>query len=545
MLNFYGFSDMKIKSIQIKNGFKRFFDLTIDLGENPKRIIALVGSNGCGKSSVFDAMLYAQSRRSGFIGKHHGRGNDYFFMNTTGLLDRSVSIQFDEGHMNEVFQKRQSRNSEKTLFSLRSPYRYNNQVKAQTIQSLLPIEQNGYGAPLTSEIDERMEQNYLRLHAKYNDYLHQEDCRPSEAMEHILGVLNKSLRNCLNIELVSMGNVVNDEGTLFFKKSDQEIQFSFNVLSSGEKEVVDIVLDLYLRKDEYTDTIFLIDEPELHINTSIQRKLLAEINKLVGTDCQIWVATHSIGFLRALQQDFNNDCDIIYFDEVKGLGNTQVTLKPSEKTPQLWKKVFSIALDDLSGLVSPRRIIYCEGRAEPTSDGEERGMDAIVYNNIFCKKYPDTLFISSGGNTELDQRSAIAISILSKVFNDVEIWVLKDRDLSSSSLSTEQDRQNYLRNNKTHHRVLNRFEIENYLFDKNVLECYCEEEGYKFDEPAYDAFVNDVNTINLKNQTGRIKNYCSIPHNVNPEKFKINLSRYITEGTDVYKELEECIFNGQ
>jgi len=78
--------------------------------------------------------------------------------------------------------------------------------------------------------------------------------------------------------------------------------FEFNVLSAGEKEAVDILLDLYLRKDDYDDTIFLIDEPELHINTAIQRKLLLEINRLVGADCQIWIATHSIGFLRAARR---------------------------------------------------------------------------------------------------------------------------------------------------------------------------------------------------------------------------------------------------
>lgn len=544
-MNFYGFSDMKIKSIRIKNGFKRFFDLTIDLGENPKRIIALVGSNGCGKSSVFDAVLYAKSRHMGYIGKHHGRGNDYFFMNENKSHDDSVKIVFDKGEMNDVTERKRADNSLRTLFSFRSPYRYNNQVKASAIVSLPPIKENSYGAALTSEIDDRMEQNYLRLHGKYHDYMEEKNCTPMDAKRDILGQLNDALRNCLDVELVSLGNVVKDKGTLYFKKVDQTEQFSFNVLSSGEKEVVDIILDLYLRKDEYTDTIFLIDEPELHINASIQRKLLTEINKLIEPDCQIWVATHSIGFLRALQKDFNNDCDIIYFDEVKGLGNTQVTLKPSAKTPQLWKRIFSIALDDLTGLVSPKRIIYCEGRAEPTRDGGERGMDAIVYNNIFCKKYPDTLFVSSGGNTEPDKSSAIAITILSKVFTNVEIWVLKDRDLSSSSLSTEQDRQNYLRNNEEHHRVLNRFEIENYLFDKSVLKSYCEEESYPFDETAYHEFVNDVNNMNLKDNTGRIKNICNITHNINPEKFKINLSRHITEGTDVYRELEECIFNRQ
>lgn len=45
---------MKLKIIRLKN-FKRFDDLTINLGDTPKKIIALVGPNGCGKSSVFDA----------------------------------------------------------------------------------------------------------------------------------------------------------------------------------------------------------------------------------------------------------------------------------------------------------------------------------------------------------------------------------------------------------------------------------------------------------------------------------------------------------
>ncbi len=45
---------MRVKKIQVKT-FKRFDDLSIDLGDNPKKIIALIGPNGCGKSSIFDA----------------------------------------------------------------------------------------------------------------------------------------------------------------------------------------------------------------------------------------------------------------------------------------------------------------------------------------------------------------------------------------------------------------------------------------------------------------------------------------------------------
>lgn len=81
---------------------------------------------------------------------------------------------------------------------------------------------------------------------------------------------------------------------MFFTKPDYTKSFEYNVLSAGEKEVVDILLDLYIRQEEYNDTIFLIDEPELHINPSIQRKLLIEINKMIGENCQIWVATTAL-----------------------------------------------------------------------------------------------------------------------------------------------------------------------------------------------------------------------------------------------------------
>ena len=45
---------MRIKQVTLKK-FTRFNGITIDLGEDPKKIIALVGQNGCGKSSIFDA----------------------------------------------------------------------------------------------------------------------------------------------------------------------------------------------------------------------------------------------------------------------------------------------------------------------------------------------------------------------------------------------------------------------------------------------------------------------------------------------------------
>lgn len=534
---------MKIKKLQLKNGYKRFHHLTIDLGDDPKRIIALVGGNGCGKSSVFDGMLY-HNNAHGLLGSKDNKDFEYHSMNKTPNFNhKNVEIEFVGGTFQQVRAEMIEKGKEKTIFSFRSPYRINSILKITTSQATTEIRLNQYGASLTSDIDDKMEENYRRLLVKYNKYLKEEDCRPSEAKEKIIGDLNSSLKNCLDLQITSIGDIEASEGTLYFSKSDHPINFDFNVLSSGEKEVVDILLDLYLRQDEYTDTVFLIDEPELHINTSIQKKLLIEINKLVGENCQIWVATHSIGFLRALQDDFKDDCQIIHFPDGIDWAASSHTIIPAPKTRSKWMEIFKTALDDLTGLVSPKRIIYCEGRDTPGTGGAEKGLDAIVFNNIFTERHHDTLFISSGGNTELDQRSDIAIAILTKVFSEIEILVFKDRDMSSGKLNDENDRQVYLQNNPLNHRVMKRLEIENYLYDKEVLKSYCSSSHLDFDEVEYDKFVTDIDNQNLKDETGRIKNYCGISTSINSEQFKITLSKYINENMVIYSELEDCIFN--
>ena len=534
---------MRIKKIQLKNGYKRFQDLTIDLGDQPKRIVALVGPNGCGKSSVLDGMLF-HNNAYGAIGNKGNKDHNYHSMTQTPNYNyQNIIVDLDCGNFVNVKEQRMTTGKENTIFSFRSPYRYNSNLKVTQSVATSEIRLNNYGATASSDLDDKMEENYRRLYIKFNKYLHEQDCTPSQAKIKIIGDLNSSLKNCLDLEIISIGNIEANRGTMFFIKNDHPTDFEFNVLSSGEKEVVDILLDLYLRQEEYDETIFLIDEPELHINTSIQKKLLLEINKLVGAKCQIWVATHSIGFLRALQDDLKNECQIIQFQKGINWASTNQILLPMKKSLSKWKEIFETALDDLTGLVSPKRIIYCEGKDRPGINGIEKGFDAKVFNNIYGEKYYDTLFISSGGNTELDQRSEIALAILTKVFSDIEIFVFKDRDVSSGRQNNENDRQVYLKTNPTHFRIMKRWEIENYLFDKEVLQAFCGANNLFFDEQEYDKFVTNIYDDNVKDQINRIRNFCSINTSISAENFKLTLSEYFSEDMNVYKELENCIFN--
>jgi AAA15 family ATPase/GTPase len=527
---------MRIKKIKLKE-FKRFDDLTIDLGEDPKKIIAVVGPNGCGKSSIFDAF---EEKKKHFYNLGH-EGNEFYSKALYYINDDKRNTNYNKNVAISITPKDGTLN--RKSFYIRTAYRFTSKFNVQRLEAQPEILYSRDEPISTIAIDTRLESNYKRLLGSAFSEFFVGDKTGDTIRNELIGKVNQILYCILDIQISNLGNILDQKGQLYFKKGNVK-DFPYANLSSGEKEVIDIVLDLIVKTQEFNETIFCIDEPELHLNTSIQRKLLIELEKLIPDNCQLWVATHSIGFLRALQEELKEKAQILDFSEKDYFDGTH-TIIPMKTTRKNWQRIFGTALEDLTGLISPKRIIYCEGKDRPGQNGEEKGFDAIVFNTVFGETYHDSLFVSSGGNKELDQRSEIGLAILTKVFNEIEIWVLKDRDISSGRLNDENDRKIYLKNNPKNHRVLSRWEIENYLFDKEVLKAYCSANGKEFKEMEYDNFVNDIINQNVKDETGRIKNFCSITTSVNPETFKLNLATFITPEMQVYKELENVIFNRQ
>ena len=120
---------------------------------------------------------------------------------------------------------------------------------------------------------------------------------------------------------------------------------------------------------------------------------------------------------------------------------------------------------------------------------------------------------------------------------DVELLLLRDRDDNS------EDGRNDFLSQATHHRMLGRREIENYLFDLSILQVYCAQYGRVLNESDYTGIVPDILMQDLRNGNTlrQLKDLCVFENNL--DEFKKELARHVTANGSVYLELESCIFN--
>ena len=103
-------------------------------------------------------------------------------------------------------------------------------------------------------------------------------------------------------------SVVTDRGTLNFRIGDSSTVIDSYSLSSGEKQLLYIMLTVLL--EERQNYILILDEPELSMHVSWQRKLISTIKRL-NPNCQIIMATHSPAIFAEGYHSFINNIEDI------------------------------------------------------------------------------------------------------------------------------------------------------------------------------------------------------------------------------------------
>lgn len=495
---------MKITQVKLRD-FRRFTDLTIDLADCPKKIIALVGPNGTGKSSIFDAFLEKSRDYADMGGADAKYLSKQYYKELPGAnYNRSAAIQLTaDAPLND------------RSFYVRSPYRHNGSFNIGSLEKLNEVTKD-HRPKYTAELDSRLQQNYKRLWGQMFDQFQNGDKTGKALQEELVGEINGMLSRILDIQISDLGNIIGGKGQLYFQKGESK-DFPFENLSSGEKEVVDILLDFMVKRHHYPETVFCIDEPELHLNTRIQRRLLIELEKIVPDNCQLWVATHSVGFLRALQDDLRDKSAVIDFSDQDF--DAQVELRPIEFTRENWQRIFRTALEDITGLLAPRRIIYCEGKLNASFDEK-------MFNSIFREK-SNALFVSSTNKAEAIKYAGVALTILNKAFNDVEIVVLVDRDEAAAIQSPRISGVKVV--------TLARREFENYLCDYEIIAKAFPD----YQKAEYDKIVQDVVNDDVKALMPQLATAVDAS---DVRTLREALSKHVVPGTKIYEELDSLIF---
>lgn len=525
---------MFVKSIKISK-FRRFESLEIaDLP--PAKLVVLAGPNGSGKSSLFDAFsVWRQAHGTGLSwdDTYHQREGD------------------PKGYSNQVDIKFHGVPEPKKSFYVRSAYRNDPSFKLSNLKRQANIEDEQRIRTMI-ESDAAVSLNYQRLASDaLEDVFENEDESTTigNFREKVVGDIRDSmLRLFPDLRLNSLGNPLT-AGTFHFDKGSQK-RFNYKNLSGGEKSAFDLILDLVVKKRAFNNTVFVIDEPEAHMNTRIQGVLLEELYNLVPEGSQLWVSTHSIGMMRRAREIHTRDPQNVIFLDFGGQDfDVPVTLEPVAPTRAFWQRVLDVALDDLALLVAPKQIVICEGNPISPVSGKNEEHDARCLDGIFSDEFPDTSFISAGSSREVSGDRLKFAAALPKIIKGINVRRVIDRDDHASSDAAIFKSEGV--------QVLRRRHLEAYLYDEEVLRALYEREGRIGDFPAAQAMrataiaasVSRGNAPDdIKSAAGAI--YTAIKKDLgltacgnDQQAFaRATLVPLIRPGMQVYQELKEDIF---
>jgi len=530
---------MKVREIRLTH-FKRFTNTTITDIPATAKLVLLAGPNGIGKSSLIDAVYHWHGRSWAQRG---GWDENYHVKQLVGVnrqWGNNIEVDFhppvpatEDGRRKAVY--------------VRSAYRNDPEFQ---LHSLTQVEAATRETRFARLIDNDMtvSRNYQRLVSQgFEDVF--ERAAPELTMgqfrEQVIGDIRDAMKRLFpELVLNSLGNPLR-QGTFKFDKGDSKA-FLYMNLSGGEKAAFDLLLDLLIKRREFDDTVFFIDEPEAHVGTALQGALLDELVRAVPDNSQLWLATHSIGMMRKARQIGEAHPGSVAFIDFEGANfDLPTVLRPTQPDRPFWKRAMQLALDDLAGYVAPEQVVLCEGGY---LDGGSN-FDAECYNTIFAAEFPAAVFLGAGSSNDIQNDPRGVARLVRALAQDVQVRRVIDRDDRTDAEITTLQGQGV--------RVLTRRHIESYLLDDDVLTRLCQELGNAAHAPQLlaakagalaDSVAANGPADDLKRIAGNIYNRVK---QLFPERKLGSNSRafmksfcapLISLGTETYAQLRNDIF---
>lgn len=444
---------MKITSLHLTN-FKRFTDLKIEGIPATSNLVLLIGSNGSGKSCVFDAFGFID----GAIKQDFAHGREIVDSYFKKKKDKNFSVEISFDNMTAVSRSSIDHHIPDLPFNTfygRTSFR---QVPRLTRTSLrggdVNFEKDSDRSHFFIDKDNRFENDITRINEILYREIFQSNLTGEQIRKKYVDPVNTALSNIFGsgngtkLQLLEIVPPFDEEATqITFRKGDSKIHYNF--LGAGEKEVFNVLMNLLTRSALYQDTIYFIDEIDLHLNTKLQFSLLKEITEnWLPKNCQLWTATHSLGFIEYARQ--SKTASIIDFDDLDF--DLPVALMP---TPKDNSDIYEIAVgkEFLPALFKGKDIYFVENE------------DAELYAYVAI---PDTIFVKS---TNRDS-----------VYHTVRTTGHKgiiDRDFLSDDDSIQ------IREHYPKLFILKYYSIENYLYHPGNLKEYCAAKSLPFEKEEY------------------------------------------------------------
>ncbi len=423
----------------------------------------LAGPNGSGKSSFFDAL--ARWQRDRWEG---ARSDDYHLKWYT----RTRAARQPSGYEIDVTLYSPAIPSAdhgltpdderllKKLLYFRSAYRNDPEYQSRRLEQRPdPLDDSRIDRMIDNDV--AIGKNYQQIASRVFDIFDISPQMTDKFTESLISPIREPVKKLFpHLTFNGLANPLRD-GTFRFTKGASK-GFHFKNLSGGEKAAFDLILDLVVAVRSYDNTLFCIDEPESHMNARLQAELLTVLYGMIPDNCQLMLATHSIGMMRRARDIEAEQPGSVIFLDFDGRDFDQIeVIDPAVPDTNFWNNAYDVALDDLAALVAPERVVICEGEPRNRSTRRNYAHDARCYDSIFESEFPETRFIPGGNSTEaLDDRRGIAYA-LGVLISGIEVVRLIDRDAHSDDEVRELNQKGI--------RVLSRRNLESYLFDDEIL----------------------------------------------------------------------------